>query len=229
MKITFLGHSGFRIEIGDQVLLIDPWLRGNPTFDEDRFDEAIEGATHILVSHAHDDHASNAVEIAKKTGAPVVTIFDLAGLMGGDAVEGIGLNKGGTVSLGNVEVTMVHAIHSSTFEHEGRQVSPGNEVGFMIAGEGKTIYFAGDTDVMSDMALFQDLHAPQIGILPIGGRFTMDAKRAAYACNRFFEFETIIPCHYGTFELLAQSADEFVGAVEKGAVKPLEVMGSVEL
>ncbi|MGB0854865.1 MAG: metal-dependent hydrolase [Pikeienuella sp.] len=209
MNITWLGHSSFRIEIGDQVLLVDPWLRGNPSFDEARFDEAIAGATHILISHGHGDHSGNAVEIANATGAPLVGIYDwISWMTESEGVEGVGFNKGGTVMLGDVAVTMVNACHSSSTVVDGRPVYTGAEAGFMIAGEGKTIYFMGDTDVMADMAIFADLHAPDIGIVPIGGHFTMDPPRAGYACRKFFDFKTIIPCHYRTFPLLAQSADE---------------------
>lgn len=226
MKITYLGHSGFRIETGARVLLLDPWLRGNPVFDEANFDRAIEGTTHILVSHGHSDHASNVPEIAKATGAVVVGIYEYAVSLGEAGVENaMPMSKGGTVDLGGVEATMVHAIHSSSTDTG----YSGSEAGYMITAESKTIYFAGDTDVMSDMALFQELHSPEIGIIPIGGRFTMDAKRAAFACNKFFDFECIIPCHYKTFDLLAQSADEFIAAVAPTPVHALDSMGSIEL
>ena len=111
MKFTWLGHSGFRIEIGGQVLHLDPWLRGNPVFDEENFDAAIEGATHVLLTHGHFDHASNAGEISKKTGAPVVGVFDLVSwLSESEGVEVVGFNKGGTVDLGGVAVTLVHRL-----------------------------------------------------------------------------------------------------------------------
>ena len=228
MNITWLGHSGFRIEIGDQVLLVDPWLRGNPSFDEARFDEAIAGATHILISHGHGDHSGNAVEISRATGAPLVGIYDWISWIGEtDGAEGIGFNKGGTVMLGDVAVTMVNACHSSSVAVDGAPVYAGSEAGFMISGEGRTIYFMGDTDVMADMAIFNDLHAPEIGIVPIGGHFTMDPPRAAYACRKFFAFKTVIPCHYRTFPLLAQSAE---GMDVPGAeiIEP-EVMKALQL
>lgn len=228
MKITWLGHAGFRIEAGDQILLVDPWLRGNPSFDEARFDEAIAGATHILVSHGHGDHASNAAEIAKSTGAPVVGIYDwVTWITGQEGIEGVGFNKGGTVQLGDVAVTMVAASHSSSVMVDGRPVYAGAEAGYMIAAEGRTIYFMGDTDVMADMGVFQELHAPDIGIVPIGGHFTMDPTRAGFACRRFFNFDTIIPCHYKTFPLLAQSA-EGLDAPGANVIEPV-VMEPIEL
>ena len=83
----------------------------------------------------------------------------------------------------------------------------------MIAGEGRTIYFSGDTDVMADMGVFEELHHPEIGILCAGGHFTMDMERAAFAARRFFDFETVIPCHYRTFPLLEQSAEKLVAGL----------------
>ena len=227
MKIVWLGHSGFRIEIGGQVLLVDPWLRGNPMFPEARFDEAIRGATAILVSHGHGDHAGDAVEISKATGAPVVGIYDLMQHFEQSAgVKTVGFNKGGTVKLGEVGVTMVQATHSSTLPGLGYA---GTEAGFMIEGEGRTIYFSGDTDVMADMGVFQALHAPEIGILAVGGHFTMDQKRAAYAARTFFDFKTVIPCHYRTFPLLAQDAETLKAELPGVDVREPEVMGAIEL
>lgn len=228
MKIIWLGHSGFRIETGDQVLLIDPWLRGNPSFDEARFDEAVAGVTHVLVSHGHGDHASGAAEICRATGAPVVGIYDwVTWVTATEGIEGVGFNKGGTVRLGEVAVTMVGACHSSSVTVDGAPVYAGAEAGFMIAAEGKTVYFMGDTDVMADMGVYEELHAPEIGIVPIGGHFTMDPPRAAFACRRFFNFRTIIPCHYRTFPLLAQSAAEM--DVPGAEIIEPEVMQAIEV
>ena len=231
MKLTWLGHAGFRIETGDQVLLLDPWLRGNPSFDESRFDEAIEGATHVLITHGHFDHTANAVEISKATGAPLVGIFDWISWMSeSEGVEGIGFNKGGTVELGDTAVTMVNAVHSSsTGGPNGQPVYTGCESGFMIRSGGVTLYVAGDTDVMADMALFQELHAPTHAILPIGGHFTMDATRAAFAAKKFFDFKGVVPCHYATFPLLAQTAEEFTRLMDPVPVHAPGVMESITL
>ncbi|MEM9145107.1 MAG: metal-dependent hydrolase [Pseudomonadota bacterium] len=232
MKITWLGHAGFRIETAGQVLLLDPWLRGNPVFDEAQVDTVIAGATHVLITHGHGDHSGNAVEIAKATGAKLVGIYDwVSWVTGEDAgVEGIGMNKGGTVHLGDVAVTMVNAVHSSSVVGPGgAPVYAGCESGFVITAEGRVLYVAGDTDVMADMALFEDLHKPTHAILPIGGHFTMDAVRAAYAVKKFFNLQGVIPCHYKTFPLLAQDPGEFERLVAPVPVLAPEVMGSVEI
>ncbi|HDR28569.1 MBL fold metallo-hydrolase, partial [Rhodovulum sp.] len=107
MKITWLGHSGFRIEIAGQVLLVDPWLVGNPVFPEDRRAEAIAGATHILVTHGHFDHIADAVAIARELSIPCVGVYDLMSWWEEkEGIATIGFNKGGTVALGEVRVTM---------------------------------------------------------------------------------------------------------------------------
>lgn len=232
-RVTWLGHSGFRIETGGQVILIDPWLRGNPSFPEARFDEAVAGATHILLSHGHDDHAGGVREIAEKTGASVVGIFELISHLG--VANGVGMNKGGAVSLGDadsgavVAATLVNAVHSSSTTVDGKLVYLGGEGGWMLRSHGETLYFMGDTDVFADMALFQELHTPRIGVVPIGGHFTMDADRAAFACKKFFDFDVVIPCHYGTFPLLAQSADAFAAAMAPTEVRAPDVLETITL
>jgi L-ascorbate metabolism protein UlaG (beta-lactamase superfamily) len=225
MKITWLGHASFRIEIGGQVLLLDPWLTGNPMFPADRRAEAIAGATHILITHGHGDHAGNAVGIAAETGATIVGQYDL--MSHWEATEGakvIGFNKGGTVQLGDVAVTMVNAVHSSSLEG---MAYAGVEAGFMIAGEGHVIYASGDTDIMADMAWLGEYHRPDIAIWNCGGHFTMDMERAAWAARKWFDFKVMIPAHYRTFGLLAQNADALkagLPGVDVRTPAPMEVV-----
>lgn len=227
MKIIWLGHGSFRIEIEDKVLLIDPFLSG-PTFPDDRRDEAIGGATHIFVTHGHGDHVSDVAGIAKELGIPVYGMVELMGWLGqqDDSLSCTGFNKGGTIRLGGVSVTMVNATHSSSTPDGGYA---GSEAGFIIEGEGHSIYFSGDTDVMADMKIFNDLHKPDIGILAAGGHFTMDMKRAAYAARTFFDFKIVIPMHYKTFPLLEQNADALIEALPGVDVKTPEVLEAVEI
>ncbi len=230
MKITWLGHAGFRIEIEDVTLLVDPWLSDNPSFPEKYRDVAIAGATHVLVSHGHFDHTADAVAIARELGIPVVGIYDLVTWWAEkEGIEAIGFNKGGTVALGRARVTMVNAVHSSSLPAAGGPIYTGTESGYMIAGEGHTIYFSGDTDVMADMEIFNDLHKPDIGILAAGGYFTMDMERAAYAARRFFDFDIVIPCHYRTFPILEQSAEALKAGLPGVEVLTPEVMETVEI
>lgn len=230
MQITWLGHASFRIEIGGQTLLVDPWLTDNPMLDAGQHDAATKGATHILLTHAHFDHVADTVDLARKLDVPVVGQFDLMSHWEtAEGLETVGFNKGGTVDLDGIKVTMVHATHSSSFGGANGPQVPGTECGYMIAGEGHTIYLSGDTDVMADMKVFNDLHAPGIGILCAGGHFTMDMKRAAYAAKTFFDFKTVIPCHYKTFPILEQSAAALADALPGVDVIEPEVMQPISL
>ena len=230
MNITWLGHASFRIEIGGQVLLVDPWLNGNPMLPEDSFEAATTGITHILLTHAHFDHVADVLTLAKQHEVPVVGQYDLMSHWEqSQKIETVGFNKGGTVDLGGVKVTMVHATHSSSVAGPGGPEVPGTECGYMIAAEDHTIYLSGDTDVMADMGVFNDLHQPDIGILCAGGHFTMDMRRAAYAAKKFFNFKTVIPCHYKTFPILEQSAQALVdtlpdvNVIEPDIMKPITI------
>ena len=224
MKITWLGHASFRIEIENAVLLVDPWLDGNPSFPAGRRADAISGATHIVLTHGHGDHTANASAIAAETGATIVGIPELCGLLGSDSIKTIDFNKGGTVDLNGAAVTMVQATHSSSIGTDNGPRYAGTESGYMIAGEGHTIYISGDTDIMADMEWMGDLHKPDIGILCAGGHYTMDMARAAYAAKRYFNFTTVIPCHYKTFPALAQDAQVMIDALPDIDVKTPDVM-----
>jgi len=208
MKLIWLGHGSFRIETGKAVLLLDPWLTGNPMLSEDQHAAAVAGATHILMTHAHFDHSVDVVRLAKELSVPVVGQYDVMGWWAeSEGIETIWFNKGGTVDLGAAQVSMVRAEHSSTFNSPDGPKAAGSEVGFMIRAEGKTLYASGDTDIMADMAWMGEYYAPEIGILSAGGHFTMDMKGAAWAAKKYFNFKTVIPAHYRTFPLLEQSAE----------------------
>jgi L-ascorbate metabolism protein UlaG (beta-lactamase superfamily) len=230
MKITWLGHSGFRIEIEQAVLLIDPWLAGNPMFPESRRAEAIRGATHVLVTHGHGDHAANSLAVARETGATVACIHELSEWFEREGATALGFGKGGTVDLGGAKVTMVNASHSSSIDFKGGNAIPaGSETGFMIAGEGHTIYMSGDTDIMADMGWMGEYHAPDIGILSAGGHYTMDMRRAAWAARKYFDFKVVIPCHYRTFPILEQSARALIDGLPGVRVIEPQVMEPITL
>lgn len=218
MKITWLGHASFRIEVEGSILLIDPWLKGNPSFPNDQRNAALAGATHILLTHGHFDHTSEVDAIATETGAVLVGIPELCAIF--SAHEAIDFNKGGTVDLNGAQVSMVQATHSSSVG----TAYAGTEAGFMITGDGHTVYVSGDTDIMADMDWMGDFYNPDIGILCCGGHYTMGMEGAAYAAKRYFSFKTVIPCHYKTFPLLAQSAQPLVDALPDVDVKVADVM-----
>lgn len=230
MKLIWMGHSSFRLEIGDLTLLIDPWLTGNPVLPEDRHDEAVTGATHILLTHAHFDHAGDTVALAKRLGVPVVGQYDLMSHWAeNEGIETTGFNKGGTVDLGGVLVSMVNATHSSSFSTPDGPRTGGSECGFIIKGEGQTIYVSGDTDIMADMDWIGAYYQPGIGILCAGGHFTMDMDKVAWAAARYFNFDTVIPCHYKTFPLLEQSADVLISKLPDVRIIEPQLMAAIEL
>lgn len=231
MKLTWLGHSGFRLEIESAVLLIDPWLTGNPMFPEDRRAEALAGATHLLITHGHGDHAADSLAVARTQGLPIACIHELSEIWRmQDGIETIGFGKGGTLTLGGAQITMVNAVHSASIDYEGGRPQPaGSAAGFMIAGDGHTVYVSGDTDIMADMDWMGDYHKPDIGVLCAGGRYTMDMNRAAYAAKRYFNFKTVIPCHYRTFPILEQSAAALIAGLPGVRVIEPEVMVPIDL
>jgi L-ascorbate metabolism protein UlaG (beta-lactamase superfamily) len=216
MKLTWFGHSAFRIDIAGAAIMIDPFL-ANPTFKGDH-KQAYAGATHVVLTHGHDDHIGSTVEICKATGATLLANFEVCTYLAGKGVEKVSPgNHGGTSDLGPFSVSFVQAWHSSSTIVDGTPVYMGNPAGVVIKAPGeKTLLHMGDTDIFSDMALINEIHQPKIGIVPIGDRFTMGGKLAALACKRFFTFETAIPCHFGTFGLLAPDADLFKAEM-KGA------------
>ncbi len=188
------------------------------------------GATAIFITHGHGDHAGDALALTRETGAPLVGVFDLMEHWErAESVDTAKFHRGGTVKLGNVAVTLVNAVHSSTLDGPDGFKVAGSEAGFMIEGDGHTIYVSGDTDVMADMAVFEALHQPDIGILCVGGHFTMDQHRAAYAAKTFFDFKTIVPCHYKTFPVLAQDVEELKAALPDIEVLQLDVMRAHEI
>jgi L-ascorbate metabolism protein UlaG (beta-lactamase superfamily) len=218
MQITWYGHSAFRLDFGGKAVLIDPFFTGNPGFGGDK-DAAVKGISHILLTHGHADHVGDAVDIAKKTGATIVTNYDLCMWLAANGVEKFDpMNTGGTTDQGGFTVTMVRADHSSGDIKNGMPIYLGNPCGIIVKAAGEpTVYHLGDTDIFSDMALISEIHAPEVAMVPIGDRFTMSPKTAALALKKFFKLKSVIPCHYGSFPIIEKNADKFIAEM-KGAL-----------
>ncbi|WP_062202714.1 metal-dependent hydrolase [Aureimonas sp. AU12] len=219
MKMTYFGHSAFRIDTGSSVILIDPFLSGNPHFHGD-VKAATEGTTHILLSHGHSDHVGDTVEIARRTGAKVAGTYELVSWLAGKGVANIEpANTGGTIKFGDFSVTLTQAFHSSSdISEEGVITYLGMPNGLVLHfADGPSVYHMGDTDIFADMAIIEELHHPKIGLVPVGDRLTMGAAVAALACRRYFNFETIIPLHWGTMPILDPNPDKFRAAMEEEA------------
>lgn len=217
MKLQYLGHSGIRLEDGSFTLLIDPFLTGSSTAPMG-WEQAAQGATHVLLTHGHGDHVGDTVAIAGANGIPVVAIVELARWLNRKGVsDTIEANFGGTVGLGHgVNVTLVPAWHTSASE-EGEYL--GAPAGLVITMGGQTIYHAGDTGIFGDMALIQELYKPDVVLLPIGGTYTMDAATAALAADKYFKGAKVVPLHYATFPVLAPDCDAFVAECKRRGVE----------
>ena len=215
MKITWFGHSTFRLDFAGRVVLLDPFFTGNPAFDGDR-DRATEGATHILITHGHGDHIGDAVEIAAATGATVVTNYELCMYLASKGLQSFDpMNTGGTTEQDGFTVTLVRADHSAGLVESGVAFPLGSANGVVVKAPGEpTVYHMGDTDIFGDMGLIGEVHRPDVVMVPVGDRFTMGPETAALAVKRFLPVRAVIPCHYGSFPIIEPTADRFVSAMD---------------
>jgi L-ascorbate metabolism protein UlaG (beta-lactamase superfamily) len=231
---TWYGHACVEVLTpGDKVILIDPWF-GNPR--SPRAADSIDRCDLLLVTHGHGDHVGEAVALASRLRPAWPCIHEMslwfARLLpdGADAITG--MNKGGTVEIAGLKVTMVGAEHSSGDWHPGGDTTLylGEPAGFVVELEnGYRFYHAGDTTVFGDMRLIRELYAPDLAILPIGGHYTMGPREAAVAVD-YLGVKHVMPIHYGTFPILAGTPDQLrtelaargLGDVEVHAPEPGE-------
>jgi len=230
-KLTWLGHAAFRITTPTgNVILVDPWIQSNPMTPEalKKFDRVDT----MLITHGHFDHIADAVELGKKFKPRVVAIHETSGWLESKGVTNIsGMNKGGTQKAGEIEVTMVHAIHSVGILDDYKMVYGGEACGYIIRlPGGLTVYHAGDTAVFGDMKIIGELYSPDVAMLPIGDHYTMGPREAALAV-RLLNVRHVIPMHFGTFPALTGTPDALreltrdVPSLEYHVMKPGETLG----
>jgi L-ascorbate metabolism protein UlaG (beta-lactamase superfamily) len=210
VSLTWLGHSAFRIETsGGKRIYLDPWLANPRCPESERQPERLDI---MAITHGHADHVGEAVELGRRFSPRVVAIFELANWLEAQGVEGaseLGMNKGGTVDVDGVKFTMTQALHSGGFIQDGASITYlGDPAGYVIELEnGFTIYAAGDTAAFTDMQLIGRYLEPDVAILPVGDHFTMGPRQAAVALE-LLGVRRCVPCHYGTFPLLAGTPDQ---------------------
>jgi L-ascorbate metabolism protein UlaG (beta-lactamase superfamily) len=209
MDIRFLGHACFELSDGDTSVLIDPFLTGNPKAAASAQEM---NPSAIALTHGHQDHFGDVVEIAKRTGAPVVAIVEIANELREEGVEALDPNFGGTVSFDWGWIRLVPAWHTSTTP-KGTVNTP---AGVVLSLGGKVVYHLGDTCLFSDLQLVGRRDAIDVALMCIGGHYTMDRVDAVHAA-KLVGARTVIPCHYGTFPPIETDAQAFKSEVESSA------------
>jgi L-ascorbate metabolism protein UlaG (beta-lactamase superfamily) len=216
VKAHWLGHSAFHFESpGGKNMLVDPFLKENPgTPDHWKKPAQVD---YIFLTHGHDDHVGDTLEIAKRTGCKVVCIVELTALLTGkhglNENQAVGFNKGGTVAFEDFSVTMTSANHSSAFQGD----PAGDPAGLIFSFDDDiVIYHLGDTNIFADLKLYGELYHPDVALVPMGDHFTMGPKEAAKAVE-LIDSEIVVPIHYGTFPPLTGDPEDFKSLVEEQA------------
>ena len=208
-QVTWLGHAAFEVRSsGGTRILIDPFLKQNGRTPEEFKNLSRYKPNVILVTHSHFDHSADVLEIAKASGAPVISAFEWLEALDLPDAQKLGGNVGGTFKVGDVAVHIVPAMHSSA--------PSGRPVGFVLTfADGRALYHTGDTWIFGDMALIQEIYHPNVILLNVGGGYYgADPQTAALAIKKYFNPQTIVPMHFGTFPALSTEAD--VAAAFKG-------------
>lgn len=214
MKATFHGHAVVTLETKDgKKLLFDPFINGNEMCDLDV--DTVE-ADYILVTHAHNDHLGDTIEISKRTGAPVITTVEIADYLNSFDVEAHGMQPGGSYSFDFGKVKLTPAIHGSSLDIDGKPHTLGLATGILVTADNQTVYHMGDTALYSDMKLIGDLNDIDLAFIPIGDNFTMGPEDASLAA-KWIKAKKVVPIHYNTFPLIEQNPENYIKMLDDDA------------
>ncbi|MGD6802559.1 metal-dependent hydrolase [Rossellomorea aquimaris] len=226
MKVSYHGHSVVKVVTENHTILIDPFISGNELTDLKVENEKPDV---ILLTHGHNDHVGDTVELAKKNDALVVAPFELATYIGWQGVNTHPLHIGGGYDFEFGRVKLTQAFHGSSFETEDKQIIyTGMPAGILLTAEGKTIYHAGDTALFSDMKLIGMRNTIDLAFLPIGDNFTMGPDDAVLAAE-FVNAKTVVPIHFNTFPPIKQDPEKFVSMLKGQEGKVMNAGDVIEL
>jgi L-ascorbate metabolism protein UlaG (beta-lactamase superfamily) len=227
VKVSYHGHSVVQIETKSKRIIIDPFITGNQLTDLDAKELKVDV---ILLTHGHNDHVGDTIELAKRNDALVIAPFELATYLGWQGVKTHPMHIGGSQQFEFGTVKLTQAFHGSSFtiEEEQKIVYTGMPAGILFTAEGKTIFHAGDTALFSDLKLIGERNSIDIAFLPIGDNFTMGPEDASVA-SEWLQAKRVVPIHYNTFPVIEQDPVEFAENLSGKKGLALTVGESIEL
>jgi L-ascorbate metabolism protein UlaG (beta-lactamase superfamily) len=226
MKVSYHGHSVVKIQTDKHTIVIDPFINGNGQTDLKVEDLKVDV---ILLTHGHNDHVGDTIQLAKQNNALVVAPFELATYLGWKGLNVHPMHIGGSHKFEFGTVKLTQAFHGSSYEEEEQKIIyTGMPAGILFKKEGKTVYHAGDTALYSDMKLLGEFEDIDLAFLPIGDNFTMGPEDAAIAA-KWIKAKTVVPMHYNTFPVIEQNPKEFVSRLSGENGKVMEAGESIKL